>query len=65
MTPGFPPLNLTSNASSKSGDIGAPNTVNFGGFGAGSGGSGLGGLERYWPFLLGGVVLLAFLKRKH
>jgi hypothetical protein len=61
---GMPSLGLSSSVSSKSGDIGAPNTVYFGGFGAGAGGGDLAGaLAPYWPFILGGVVLLAVLHK--
>jgi hypothetical protein len=60
---GMPSLGFSSSTSSKSGDIVAPSNVYFGGFGAGAGGGGLAGLVQYWPFLLGGVVLLAIMHK--
>jgi hypothetical protein len=60
---GMPSLGFSSSTSSKSGDIVAPNTVNFGGFGSGAGGGGLGSLTQYWPLLLGAAVLVAVLHK--
>ena len=60
MTPGMPPLNLSLATNSRSGDISAPNTVNFGGFGPGSGGS---GMPIPWPLLAVAAVVLIVLKR--
>jgi hypothetical protein len=65
MTPSLPPLQFSTSASSKSGDVAAPNTVYFGGFGAGSGGGGFGSLDQYMPYLAIGAVALVLLKRKH
>jgi hypothetical protein len=63
MMPAMPPLQLSDSTSSKGGSIGG-NYVNFGGFGMGAGGVGAGGMVEYWPLLLGGVVLLAILRKK-
>lgn len=60
---GMPSLGFSSSTSSKSGDIVAPSNVYFGGFGAGAGGGGLASLVQYWPFLLGGAVLLAIMHK--
>jgi hypothetical protein len=65
MTPSLPPLQLSTSSSSKSGDVAAPNTVYFGGFGSGSGGGGFGSLDQYMPYLAIGAVALVLLKRKH
>jgi len=65
MTPGLPPLQFSTSASSKSGDMSAPSTVYFGGFGSGSGGGGFGSLDQYMPYLAIGALALVFLKRKH
>jgi hypothetical protein len=65
MMPSLPPLQLSSSKSSESGGIGAPNTVYFGGFGTGAGGGDMAGaVAQYWPYLLGGALLLIAL-RKH
>lgn len=63
----LPNLQLSSNTSSKAGDIGAPNTVYFGGFGMGAGGGSgdIGAMvAQYWPFLVAGAVALILLRRK-
>lgn len=64
--PSMPPLNLSMNTSSKSGDINAPNTVYFGGFGSGSGGGGGldGAISQYWPLAAGAAVVFFLLRRK-
>ena len=64
MMPSLPPLNLS--ASSKSGDLSAPSTVYFGGFGSGSGGGGSGGgdIGQYLPVLAVAAVLYVVLRRK-
>ena len=61
----MPPLNLSLATSSRSGDINAPNTVYFGGFGSGSGGGGgLDGLVgQYWPLAAGAAVLFVLLRK--
>lgn len=68
MTPGMPalpPLQLSLANNSRSGDISAPNTVYFGGFGSGSGGGGGidGMLRQYWPLAAGAAVLFVLLRR--
>jgi hypothetical protein len=64
MMPSLPPLNLSSSATSTSGNVSAPNTVNFGGFGSGSGGSGMGSISQYLPLIAVGALVL-ILARKH
>lgn len=69
MTPGMPPmppLQLSLANNSRSGDINAPNTVYFGGFGSGSGGGGGldGAIAQYWPLAAGAAVLFFLLRKK-
>lgn len=67
MMPALPPLNLSSSSSAKAGDINAPSTVYFGGFGSGGGGGGgaLADMGQYVPLaIVGAVVLLAIRHKK-
>lgn len=66
MTPSFPPLNVNLTTSSRSGDINAPNTVYFGGFGPGSaGGGGLDGVvAQYWPIVAIGVGVFLLMRKR-
>lgn len=60
---GMPPLQLSVATSSRSGDINAPNTVNFGGFGPGAGGGGLlDGIGQYW--WVAAVVLAVYMVKR-
>lgn len=65
MTPSMPPLNLNLTTASRSGDISAPNTVNFGGFGPGGGANGgIGGaLGQYLPMAAAAAALFFILRR--
>ena len=60
MTPPFPPLNINLTTASRSGDISAPNTVNFGSFGAPT----VGGLSMVHVLLAAAGVFLVLKLRQ-
>jgi hypothetical protein len=62
---GMPSLNMSSASSAKAGDINAPSTVYFGGFGTNSGG-GAGALGAIPPAMLvaGAILAVVLLRRK-
>ncbi len=63
MMPSLPSLNLSSSSSAKAGDIVAPSTVNFGGFGIGGGAGGaLGG--QWVPLVVVAAVVVFVMRRK-
>lgn len=64
MTPGLPPLNLSASSSAKAGDISAPSTVYFGGFGSGGGGGALADMGQYVPLAIVGALVLFAIRHK-
>lgn len=56
------PLNLSSSASSTSGDISAPNSVNFGSFASGTDIMGM--IRQYWPLLAVAGVAVIIARKK-